>query len=40
MAAVLLGQSSCGRLGYAERARTPTAHADAGARPDEDAGDP
>ncbi|HET8936244.1 MAG TPA: hypothetical protein VFN67_22530 [Polyangiales bacterium] len=38
MAAVLLAQSSCGRLGYEEHTRPPTADADAGPEPDEDAG--
>jgi|GEM_PF-5506079 len=40
MAASLLCQSSCGRLGYEEHSRTPGGRADAGTEPaaDDDAG--
>ena len=38
MAAALLAQAGCGRLGYEEHTRAPTAEVDAGADPDEDAG--
>jgi hypothetical protein len=37
MAAMSVGQASCGRLGYEEHTRTR--HPDAGAHPDDDAGD-
>lgn len=42
MAASLLCQSSCGRLGYEEHPRTPAGRRDAGTEPtqDDDAGDP
>jgi hypothetical protein len=40
MAAILLCQSSCGRLGYEEHPRKPGARTDAGTQPaaDDDAG--
>jgi len=40
MAASLLCQSSCGRLGYEEHSRTPGGRSDAGTQPaaDDDAG--